>query len=120
MLVHDADCGGRYADLKKTSDSSTEQVHHMPADSSSPLSKSDGVAIKMDISDHKQTASFDRKPSSDAYRKTQAKLIKDGEFQRAFDMDVMDIQKKFPGKYDKNISQAQEYLNLLFKEGKIK
>ena len=80
MLVHNADCGGRYADLKKTSDSSTEQVHHMPADSSSPLSKSDGVAIKMDISDHKQTASFDRKPGSDAYRKTQAKLIKDGNF----------------------------------------
>lgn len=59
--------------FEKTSDSSTEQVHHIPADSASTLSKSDGVAIKMDINDHKQTASFDRKPGSDAYRKKQAK-----------------------------------------------
>ena len=119
-LVHNSECGGRYADLKKTSLSSKEQVHHMPANSSSPLSKSDGVAIKMDIADHKQTASFDRKPGSDAYRKTQAKLIKEGKFQQAFDMDVDDIQNKFPGKYDENIAQAQIYLDTLIQEGKVK
>ena len=119
IWVHNSECGGRYADLKKTSDSSKEQVHHMSADSSSPLSKSNGVAIKMDIVDHKRTASFDRKPGSDAYRKTQAKLIKEGNFQKAFDMDVVDIQKKFPGKYDENIAQAQSYLNKLIREGKV-
>lgn len=120
IFVHNADCGGRYADLKKTSDSSKEQVHHIPADSASPLSKSDGVAIKMDISDHKKTASFDNKPGSRAYRKTQARLISEGKFQEAFNMDVADIKAKFPGKYDDFIKQAQSYLNELIKGGKVK
>ena len=31
-----------------------------------------------------------------------------------------DIQKKFPGKYNKSIQQAQKYLDLLFKAGKLK
>jgi hypothetical protein len=107
VWVHNAECGGRYADLKKSSDSSKEQVHHMPADSQSPLSTSDGVAIKMDIADHKNTASFDHKPGSKAYRQMQGKLIKEGKFQEAFDMDVADITSKFPGKYDEGIAQAQ-------------
>jgi hypothetical protein len=118
--VHNAECGGRYADLKKSSDSSKEQVHHMPADSQSPLSTSDGVAIKMDIADHKNTASFDHKPGSKAYRQMQGKLIKEGKFQEAFDMDVADITSKFPGKYDEGIAQAQNYLSKLKSEGKIK
>lgn len=39
----------------------------------SPLSTSDGVTIKMDIADHKNTASFDNKPGSRAYRKKQGR-----------------------------------------------
>ena len=69
---------------------------------------------------HKKTASFDRKPGSDAYRKTQAKYIEKGDFQKAFDMDVADIQSKFPGKYDKHIAEAQGYLNELIGKGKVK
>ena len=30
-----------------------------------------------------------------------------------------DIQKSFPGKYDKSIQQAQKYLDSLFKAGKL-
>ena len=30
-----------------------------------------------------------------------------------------DIQKNFPGKYDKSIQQAQKYLDSLFKAGKL-
>ena len=50
----------------------------------------------MDIANHKNTASFDNKPGSRAYRKKQRELIKKGEFQKAFDMDVADIMSKFP------------------------
>ena len=70
----------------------------MPADSASVLSKRDGVAIRMDKLDHKQTASYDRKRGSNDYRA---------------------MQKEFPGKYDKSIQQAQNYLDSLFKAGKL-
>lgn len=92
----------------------------MPANSASPLRTEDGVAIIMDTPDHKQTASFDNKPGSKAYRKKQADLIRNGKFQEAFDMDVSDIKKKFPGKYDNSIEQAQTHLSNLIKKGIVK
>lgn len=57
---------------------------------------------------------------SKAYRQKQGELIKAGKFQEAFDMDVADITKKFPGKYDEGIAQAQDYLTKLKNESKIK
>jgi len=39
------------------------EVHHMPADSSSPLSTNNGPAILMDADDHKLTASCDHLPA---------------------------------------------------------
>ncbi|MEE0874939.1 MAG: polymorphic toxin-type HINT domain-containing protein [Ruminococcus sp.] len=122
VLVHNSDCGGRYGSLKDDKQGrqfENEEIHHMPADSASVLSKRDGVAIRMDKSDHRFTASYDRKRGSSEYRAMQKKLISEGRFQEAFDMDVADIQKNFPGKYDKSIQQAQKYLDSLFKAGKL-
>lgn len=36
------------------------------------------------------------------------------------DRNVADIKKKFPGKYDENIAQAQKYLDKLLQEGRVK
>ena len=124
IWVHNAECGGRYADLKKTSDSSTEQVHHMPAKSASEkavgLSQSDGPAIVLSKEDHAKTASFNNKRGSKEYRAKQENLIRQGKFQEAFNMDVTDIKQKFPGKYDDAISDAQKYVDILIKGGKVK
>jgi hypothetical protein len=111
--------GGSYKDCKKASDGNTEQVHHMPADAASPLATKDGPCITMDKEDHKKTASFDNKPGSQEYRDAQKDLIKQGKFKEAMQMDVDDVKKKFPGKYDKSIGDALKYAENLSLEGMI-
>ena len=112
--------GGSYSELKKISDSSIEQVHHMPADSTSYLNKGDGSSIIMDTADHKLTASFDNKTGSTAYRLKQKQLIDAGKFMDAFDMDVANIQELFGGKYDVAINKARQYIKILIEKGMIK
>ena len=74
----------------------------------------------MENGDHTQTASYGRSAEAEKYRAKQNELIRNGKFQEAFDMDVADIKSKFPGKYDSSINEAEQYLNELIKEGKIK
>ncbi len=111
--------GGSYRDVKKISDGETQEVHHMPADSASPLERDDGPAIAMDKSDHRQTASCGNSCEAREYREQQRELIEQGKFQEAFDMDVEDIREKFGDKYDDAIAQAQEYVDKLIEEEKI-
>jgi hypothetical protein len=81
------------------------QVHHMPADSVSPISTAKGPAIWMYILDHERTASYKNLPGAKEYRVDQQKLIDQGKFSDATKMDIQDIQKKFPGVYDISIMQ---------------
>ncbi|MCL1809039.1 MAG: DUF4280 domain-containing protein [Clostridiales bacterium] len=111
--------GGSYKECKKSSDGSTEEVHHMPADSASKLKTGDGPAITMDKADHQKTASYDNKPGSKDYRDAQRKLIEQGKFKEAMQMDVKDILGKFPGKYDKHIEAALKYADELASKGVI-
>ena len=84
--------GGRYKDVKKTSDGETSEVHHMPADSASKLERDDGPAIKMEKEDHRQTASCGNSKEAREYRDRQRELIEQGKFREALQMDIDDIQ----------------------------
>ncbi|WP_378956260.1 hypothetical protein [Pelosinus sp. sgz500959] len=112
--------GGRYGDLKKQDDREGKEVHHMPAKDVSHLKEADGPAIIMDEKDHRKTGSCGNSKDAQAYREEQQKLIKEGNFREAFEMDVEDIREKFGDKYEEAIAEAEEYLDKLESEGKLK
>ena len=111
--------GGRYKDVKKTSDGETSEVHHMPADSASKLERDDGPAIKMEKEDHRQTASCGNSKEAREYRDRQRELIEQGKFREALQMDIDDIHDKFGDKYDDAINEMLEYVDQLEQEEKI-
>ena len=100
--------GGAYKNLTGNSAKGLE-CHHCPANSVSPLSKSDGPAIQMEKGDHQMTASWGSSKDAHAYRTRQSEMIKDGDFKGAQQMDVNDIQSKFGDKYDKAVDQMLDY-----------
>ncbi len=105
--------GGSYGDLKKEghgwNHEPPEEVHHMPADESSPLDRNDGPAIAMDYEDHRQTASCGNSREAQEYRAKQKELIAEGKFAEAMQMDIDDIRDKFGSKYDDAIAEMKEY-----------
>ena len=109
--------GGSYRDVKKTSDSTKFEVHHIPAKSVNGLKPDDGPAIKMEKADHYKTASWGR--GGDEFRKRQKELIDQGKFREAVQMDIDDIHEKFGNKYDDAIAEMLKYIDQLEKEGKI-
>jgi hypothetical protein len=111
--------GGSYAEVKENSDGETSEVHHMPADSASELLRDDGPAIKMDIEDHRQTASCGNSKEAQEYRQKQKELIEQGKFREALQMDIDDIHEKFGDKYDDAIAEMNEYVDKLEEEGRV-
>jgi hypothetical protein len=103
--------GGKYSSVKKGGAERGQEAHHMPADAASPKGTSEGVAIQMDKGDHAQTASYDNKAGSAAYRATQKQLAASGKagYAAAMAMDVADIRSKFGDKYDGAIAQGLLY-----------
>ena len=138
VWVHNAKCGGSYEKVKKLNKedncgkSRREQsdAHHMPANDAYPDDvknkveiydkRVNGPSISMKSPDHTKTASYGRTKSAKEYRAKQNELIKEGKMQEAFNMDVADIKSKFPGKYDSSIEAAQQCLDKLLKDGKVK
>jgi hypothetical protein len=103
--------GGSHGKMSPGGKSRDQEAHHMPSNKASPHAYSDGPTIQMDTADHKQTASHDNKPQAAAYRAAQELLASQGKsgFTKAFFMDVIDIETKFPGKYTAAIAQAAAY-----------
>jgi hypothetical protein len=99
--------GGAYKDITRTGG----EIHHMPADSVSPLSKSEGPAVNMDTIDHRQTASWGNSKEAQLYRAQQKSLIEQGDFAGAQQMDINDLITKFGNKYNQGILQMQKYTN---------
>jgi RHS repeat-associated protein len=89
------------------------EVHHMPANSISPLSTYSGPAIRMDKNDHRLTASWGRSKAAQKYREQQRQLIEKGKFIEAQQMDIDDIKSKFGSKYDKEIQDMLNYTNTI-------
>ena len=85
-----------------------EQRHHIPSQAAGNKGGKGG-AITMETDDHKKTASYDSLDGSDDYRNSQKKLVDEGKFEEAFEMDVKDIQEKFGDKYNDAIDQLREW-----------
>ena len=111
--------GGSYSDVRVEGEGDKYEVHHMPADSASPLERDDGPAIKMEKEDHRQTASCGMSREAREYREQQRELIEQGKFREALQMDIDDIHEKFGDKYDDAIAELLEYVDQLEQEGKI-
>ena len=77
--------------------------HHMPADSISPVDRDAGPAIQMEPVDHRRTASWGSSAAAQRYRQQQLDLINQGRFDDAIQLDIDDVQDKFPNKYDEAI-----------------
>lgn len=105
-----ATMGGAYRNVRPLKD---EEIHHMPASEASHLLPLDSPAIRMSKEDHAKTASYGTLREAAEYRKAQRKLIVEGKFSEAMQMDIDDIHAKFGDKYDLGIKQAQEYVSKL-------
>ncbi|SHM65320.1 hypothetical protein [Gracilibacillus kekensis] len=101
----DVPSGGAYKDVP----SNGGEVHHMPANSVSPLSRGNGPGVRMETIDHRQTASWGNSREARAYRAQQKSLIEQGKFNEAQNMDIIDLRNKFGNKYNEGIRQMLEY-----------
>jgi len=103
--------GGSYRQVRDANEGG--QVHHIPADSISPLNKDDGSGIWMTTPDHQRTGSWGRGADQRAYREKQKQLIDtngwDG-YKDAMQMDIDDLHKNFGDKYDQGVNQALAYV----------
>ncbi len=112
--------GGSYGSLRKlTAGNKKYEIHHMPAASSSPLTKWKGPCIIMTKEDHKNTSSYGNSKRAAKYRQWQAKLISEGRFAEAEFMDIKSIRRKCGNRYDKSIDEKLDYEAKLEKEGVI-
>ncbi|AGK70338.1 Uncharacterised protein [Streptococcus cristatus] len=106
--------GGTYRELfskfKGNLKDNKLQIHHVPANASSSetvMSRLDGPSILMTEKDHALTASYGSSLSAQSYRAKQAKYIEEGNWKKAFEMDVNDIRSKFGEKYDEALKAAE-------------
>src|SRR5258708_40071645 len=82
----------------------------MPAYGSTYALKSEnGPTIAMSKADHEQTASYAKTNAADKYRDVQRRLVNQGKFLEAQQMDIDDIHEKFGNKYDDQIEQMKNY-----------
>ncbi|MEK3974700.1 LXG domain-containing protein [Psychrobacillus sp. FSL K6-1267] len=107
----DVPSGGAYKDVP----SNGGEVHHMPANSVSPISRGNGPGVRMETIDHRQTASWGNSREARAYRAQQKSLIEQGKLNEAQNMDINDLRNKFGNKYDEGIRQMLEYTKRLNK-----
>lgn len=89
------------------------ESHHTPADAISPLPSDAGPAIQLRPEDHRQTASHPEVYGYLAYQARQATLIAQGRFMDAVEMDIADVSRKFPGRYDSALAQMRRYAQCL-------
>ena len=107
--------GGAYGTLETNGG----QRHHMPANSVNALPTSQGPAIRMEVIDHMQTASYGSGSEAAAYRALQSQLVNDGDFIGAMQMDINNVQSLFGTKYNDGINDMVNYTQQLYMEGKI-
>ena len=105
--------GGSYNEVKANSIGEYTQVHETPSYSSTnptgSRSEMNGPSIKMTTEDHRLTASYGSSRDAIQYRAEQKRLIEQGNYHDAIQMDIEDIQSKFGTKYDAAIDEMLEY-----------
>ncbi len=63
-----------------------------------------GPSLNMEKPDYRQAASCGSSKEAKAYREAEKKLIEEGKFKEAQQMDFEDIRSKFGDKYDQGIA----------------
>ena len=96
--------GGRHRFTKGPKGDNLES-HHTPAAAINGLDRDDGPAIQMEPEDHRDTASHGTDPQSPAYHARQKKLIDEGQFGAAIQLDIDDVRGQFKTKYDQAIRE---------------
>lgn len=109
--------GGSYKDVKHQNTQPGKEINHMPADSISDISHDNGPAIKMDKTDHYQTASWGNSKDAVEHRQKQQALMKEGKIKEAIQMDIDDVKSKFGSKYDEAIKQMLAYVDEMIEKG---
>ncbi|MDD3592458.1 MAG: FG-GAP-like repeat-containing protein [Sulfurovum sp.] len=95
--------GGKYGNL--FSKRGVIERHHMPADSTTNISKHKGPTIEMDYDDHRKTSSWGSSSEAKAYQnKLQGMFFRD-----AMATDIRDIRNKFGRKYNGAIREMLDY-----------
>ena len=99
------------------------EVHHMPSVNAykyfKKLNPKKGPCIGIDSKDHKETSSYKRGYKQDKFRLQQIKLLEQGHFLKAQEMDFINIIRKFKSKYAKAMLEKLEYDKQLYDEGVI-
>ena len=94
------------------------EVNHVPAWSSfknlsgapnAPAGHGSASAMLMETADHKQTRSWGSSTNAKKFRNAQNYHINKGNWHLAIEMDVRDISKKFPGKYDQGLREMLDH-----------
>jgi RHS repeat-associated protein len=83
--------GGAYGSTGGTKESGIES-HHMPANSISPLPRSQGPAIQMDKLDHEATSSYINSREAQQYRAKIGALLNNGEWRKAMAIEIRDVR----------------------------
>lgn len=115
--------GGAHEEMKGPSGDNLDS-HHTPSKDSykGKLHPDDGPAMRMPPKEHQSTGSWGSGDDAKAYRDLQKKLIEEGKWKEAFDMDVEDLKKLAeklgdPNKFDQRIKDADAYRKCMEKHG---
>jgi RHS repeat-associated protein len=98
--------GGAYGKLKSIVG---WERHHMPADSTSPLSRARGPAIQMEQAEHALTSSYGNSAAAQAYRQEIGALIQQGRWRDAMAQEIRDVRRIAGSKYNQAVQQMLEY-----------
>jgi hypothetical protein len=92
------------------------EVNHMPAwkswqlSGNNPFSEDSAPAIWMEVADHRKMTTTGSSQAAKDWRAKQAALIADGKIMEAVMMDIDEVRRKYPGKYEEGIQQMLDYL----------
>jgi RHS repeat-associated protein len=98
--------GGAYGKLKSIVG---WERHHMPADSTSPLSRARGPAIQMEQAEHALTSSYGNSAAAQGYRQEIGALIQQGRWRDAMAQEIRDVRRIAGSKYNQAVQQMLEY-----------
>lgn len=114
--------GGAHKDMKKPAGDGKDS-HHIPDRGADPsVNPEDGMAIKMDPEDHRETSSWGRSKIAQEYREETKQMIEQGRKRDAVARDVRDARNaayEGSGNLRKYNQGLQQMLNYGKKTGQI-
>ncbi|WP_430498449.1 LamG-like jellyroll fold domain-containing protein [Micromonospora trifolii] len=118
--------GGQHKDLHAKE--GVIERNHIPANQAMQevfgISEGQGLAIQMDKADHHNTDSWGSSHAGKQHRAHQMYLLNQGNLTAAMDLDINQIKRDFPGRYDNAIEEMRgsmpQLLGAIARAGKFK